>query len=204
MQGTLTTAALLVEQSVLMESMMDEPALVHSLLSTICDHLLAYQRHLRGGSAGRLLGNIWPRANLPEDLGVSLTEDYMPLLSPRLYQEFGIPYLRRIADSFGGALIHCCGRWGRHAGTLAASGIAIRAVEFHHAYTTVDELKPLAERGVVLVPYMSSSQPGFPDAITYYRHLIASTPWRYLFALDDSPAEQAFARELADRDLTPA
>ncbi len=63
---------------------------------------------------GPLCGMGWPYNWLPDDLGVVFTEDLMPLLSPELYREFGVPYLKRLADTFGGAFIHCCGEFEQH------------------------------------------------------------------------------------------
>ena len=120
----------------------------------------------------------------------------MPLLSPDLYREFGIPYAKRLSDAFGGLLIHCCGDWGRHAESLAASGIAIRGVEYHHPFTTIEELEPLAE-GAVFVPYLSlEKQDDFASQAEYYEHLLNHTPdsYRFWFAFpDESEEATAFA-----------
>ena len=36
------------------------------------------------------------------------------VLSPRLYKEFGLPYVNRIADAFGGIWLHCCATCKHH------------------------------------------------------------------------------------------
>ena len=33
------------------------------------------------------------------------------MLSPALHDEFGVPYLDRLADEFGGVYVHSCGDW---------------------------------------------------------------------------------------------
>ena len=119
----------------------------------------------------------------------------------RVYRRFGLPGLRRLTEAFGGAFIHCCGTYGRHAVNLAASGIPIRGVEFHHPHTTVEELRPLAERGVVLTPYLFRADAGTGDVFAWYHKLLDTTPWRYAFALFDEAPAHAFARELEQRGL---
>jgi hypothetical protein len=196
MQGPLNTAALLCEQSSFMLAMHDAPELVHRLLDRIDELLIAYQDHLRQGAPGRLAGNIWPWTVLPPELGVALTEDYMPLLSAESYRDFGIPHLARLAHRFQGVQIHCCGRWGRHVPALLASGIRIRAVEFHHPFTTLAEVLPLAEAGAVLVPYFNDREQPGADPWDFLAELLrVAPPWaRFWFALGDEPGAQDFVR----------
>lgn len=199
MQGTLNTAALICEQTSFMLAMHDRPDLVHRLLDRVCEVLISYQDHLRSAVPGRLAGNIWPWTVLPPGSGVALTEDYMPLLGVDGYRDFGIPYLARLAHRYGGVQIHCCGRWGRHVPTLLASGIRIRAVEFHHPFTTLAEVLPLAEAGAALVPFFNDrDQPG-ADPWHFYQELLRTAPpWaRFWFAFGDEPGAQDFVRRVS-------
>ena len=161
-QGVLNTAAMVLREEVLLTAMLDEPDRLHAFLDRVCEANIAFMRAAVGG-AGRVDGNIWPYAWLPERFGVMITEDLMPLLSPQQYKRFGLPYLKRISDAFGGVFIHCCGRWGRHAANLADSGIVVRGVEFHYPYTAVEEIRG-ALPDAVLVPYLAgyeeTGQPG--------------------------------------------
>ncbi len=152
-QGVLNTAAMVCRQEQLLVAMYEQPDKVHRFLDAVCDHLISTVRTLRD-RAGRLDGNIWPYVWVPDDVGVCLTEDLMPLLSPEMYRDFGLPYLGRMAEEFGGVFIHCCGRWGRHAANLAESGINILGAEFHHPFTTAAELCEHLP-GVVLTPYLA-------------------------------------------------
>lgn len=127
----------------------------------------------------------------------------MPLISAEAYREFGLPYLKRIADTFGGALIHCCGQYGHQVQNLCDlhdGGIPIRAMEFHDPYTSIDEVRPLGERGVVLKPYLGKNGL-FANNVEYYRWLLENTPYRYWFALFDGEEDHAFARELEEREV---
>jgi len=197
MQGPLNTAALVVDQPELLMSMVSEPEAVHSLLDGITDWEISYGQYLRDESNGRLCGNIWPYTVLPIDLGLSLTEDMMPLLSTKAYRTFAPPYLERLDRAFGGLLIHCCGDWGRHAQTLADADIRLRGAEFHYPFTTIEELAPLAD-STVFIPYISlDKQSRYASADEYYRDLLENTPehYRYWFPFaEESDEALAFCR----------
>ena len=133
-QGPLSTAALLWEQQDFMCSMYTAPDAVHRFLDRVTDYLIGFMRAHRAGM-GRLSGMVWPYIWMPDDLGVVFTEDFMPLLSADLYKEFGIPYMKRLADAFGGVFIHCCGEFEQHLPTLAASGVRFRGFDYCEPFT---------------------------------------------------------------------
>lgn len=199
MQGTLNTAGLIMNQEELLMAMHEEPRRVDAFLERVCDLLIDYARFLRDASGHRVCGNIWPYIHLPQDMGVALTEDLMPLVSPEVYARFGLPHLQRIDRALGGVAVHCCGAWGRHVPTLRSAGLRLRAIEFHHPVTTIDEIAPLAER-TVFVPYLLAHQENrFASLPQYCRHLLQTTPphFRYWFALPGDDAESiAFAEEV--------
>jgi hypothetical protein len=203
MQGPLNTAGLILNQEQMMIAMYEDKAKLHAFLEKVVDFLVEYALYLRRESGNRVCGNIWPYTFYPGDLGVAFTEDLMPLLSTRMYKEFGIPLLRRLSASLGGLHIHCCGDWGRHARSLAESGLPIQAVEFHHPDTTIEELEPL-DRQTVLIPYlMMHKTDQFQSVIEYYRHLLDrfGSRRRFWFALtDDTPEMLAFAREISQKN----
>jgi hypothetical protein len=130
----------------------------------------------------------------PPEFGLAFTEDIMPLLSPDLYRDYGIPYMEKLSEKFGGCLIHCCGEWGRHAKNLSCSKAKIRGIEFHYPFTKIEELEPLMEKDIVLIPYISLEREGveFSSRTQFYRHLIESTDEsvRFWFAFPDD-AEDA-------------
>lgn len=153
-QGPLNTLALVMNQQEMMAAFYEAPDAIHAALDTITATLIAYHQRLRrelGG--GRVIGNIWPYTVLPEDMGASLTEDLWPLLGPDLYAEFGLPYLRRIAEAFGGVQIHCCGRYAHHLPNLKSSGILVRGLEFHHPFTPFAAIHAVFGDAIVYVPY---------------------------------------------------
>lgn len=200
MQGPLNTAGLVLNQEEMWMAMYIAQDEVHTFLDRVTDFLIDYALYLREATGDRICGNIWPYTFFPSDTGISFTEDMMPLMSAKLYREFGIPTLQRLQSKLGALHIHCCGDWGRHAPALAEANLDIRAVEFHYPFAKVEELAPLVETGTVLIPYiMLPQQDRFESAIGYYHHLLATTPetTRYWFALQgDDAAARAFAKEM--------
>jgi len=198
MQGPLNTAGLIVNQENLLMSLIDEKAQAHAFLERVTNFIIEYVGYLRQATQGHLCGNLWPYTFFPSDLGISFTEDLMPLLSPRLYQEFGLPCLKQLANALGGLHIHCCGAYGQHVRNLANADLPIKALEFHYPATTIEELEPLAGQ-VVLIPYILLNKTDrFTSVTDFYRHLIDQygQKHRFWFACTaDTPEYQDFARD---------
>lgn len=167
MQGPLNTAGLVMNQEELLMALLSEPEAAQPFLDKVTDFLIRYQRHLQQASGQRVCGNIWPYVFLPCDLGICMTEDLMPLLGPETYRDVGLPLVRRMADAFGGLMVHCCGTYGRHVEHMAASGIPYLGLEFHPPHTTIEQLKPLWGRTVFV--------PGWPTP-ELCADLLATTP----------------------------
>ncbi len=181
MQGPLNTAGLVLNQEEFFRAMYHSPGKVHAFLEKVTGFLVEYQRYLRKASGHKICGNIWPYTFFPEDLGVSLTEDLMPLLSTRLYREFGLPCLKSLAEEFGGLHIHCCGRYRHHVQTLLQSGLNISALEFHYPEMQVEDFEPLSGQ-VVLIPYIIlHKQAQFKNAAQYYRYLLENYAHKFRF-----------------------
>ena len=196
-QGVLNTAALVMDQTEFMIAMLDQPDRLHEFLEVVYDSNLRFIRALRE-QAGRLDGSIWPHIWLPDELGVTVTEDYMPLLSPEQYRQFGLPYLRRQSEQFGGLFIHCCGPYGRHVKNLAESGVRVLGLELRYPYTTMEEVQEHI-RGVVLVPYVNlERQDRYANEAEFYVDCIRKLhpDNRLWFALTDrSPMPLAPVKE---------
>jgi hypothetical protein len=201
MQGTLNTAGLVMNQEEMMIAMYTDRDKVHAFLDEVCDFLIQYALYLRRETGHRVCGNIWPYTFFPDEFGISLTEDLMPLLSADLYKVFGIPYLRKMQEALGGLHIHCCGDWGRHARNLKDAGLNIKAVEFHYPATRIEELACLANEMVFIPCILLDRQSEFQSVVEYYRYLIEETDpsFRFWFACaDDSPEMLDFARQFGD------
>ena len=172
-QGPLNTLALMIDQTELMIGMMEQPELIKTVLGRITDTLIEYAERYRNAVGPiKVVGSIWPYFMLPEGMGLSLTQDYMPLIGAEQYAEFEVPLLKRIADRFGGVYIHCCGEYGRHLPVLAASGMKIWGIEAHYPETKVDDVYAAFGDRVVMVPYISPRGAAkFPTLAAFVRSL---------------------------------
>ena len=70
--------------------------------------------------------------------GISVSDDEAILLSPNLFEEFGLPYLNRISDAFGGLYYHCCGDFGHVLDNI----LKIRGLRTINSHLSPKEFKP--------------------------------------------------------------
>ncbi len=152
-QGPLNTASLLWDQTDFMVSMITEPSKVHKLLEQVTDQLIGIMKGMIKNT-GMISGPIWPYFWLPPDIGVAVTEDYMPLISPELYKEFGIPYLEKMNDAFGGLFIHCCGNYEHQIDNLIKARINLLGLELHYPYMRPETLFKAFGSSVLFVPFI--------------------------------------------------
>lgn len=61
------------------------------------------------------------------------------MLSPELHDEFGVPYLNRLSDAFGGVYIHSCGDWTHLAPSLEKVR-GLRGLEFGASEAPYDKV----------------------------------------------------------------
>jgi hypothetical protein len=176
-QGPLNTLALVLDQEELMCSFYDKPDLIHAMLGRVTDVLIeSVRRFAADVGPHRLIGGIWPFVILPADMGVVMTEDYLPLISPEAYREFGLPCAKRIADAFGGLWIHCCGRYAPHLPTLRAGGFRIWGLEAAYPQTPVWDVHAVFGEDIAyLVGVSPDGTQEFPTVVEYAR-AIAERP----------------------------
>ena len=203
-QGPLNTAALLWEQVDFMTSMYTDPETVHRFLDRVTDHLIQVIRSFVENSGHKVCGNTWPYIWLPDDIGICMTEDYMPLLSAEMYQEFGIPYVERISREFGGVFLHCCGEYSHQLPVLKDADMNLLGLEFHYPYMDPKVMFDTFGSSTLLVPFLSlNAQKEYPKLSDYlrYLHSIQKPDTRLWLLLDpndpDYPAQLEAAREIA-------
>ena len=112
-QGPLDNAALIFGHTAFLEALITSPREVHRLLDMITDLMIEFAAAQRGivHAAGAEFVPSSFQPWLPDGRGVSVANDVAVMLSPELHDEFGVPYLNRISDAFGGVYIHSCGDW---------------------------------------------------------------------------------------------
>jgi len=112
-QGPLDNAALIFGHTAFLEALITSPREVHRLLDMITDLMIEFAAAQRGivRAAGAEFVPSSFQPWLPDGRGISVANDVAVMLSPELHDEFGVPYLNRISDAFGGVYVHSCGDW---------------------------------------------------------------------------------------------
>jgi hypothetical protein len=118
MQGPVDVAGQVWGEENLFRAMFEHPEAAHHLIGLAADLLIGFHK-AQEAVVSEFIGmhcpsNIW----MPPGFGTALSEDYAPLLSPRLYEEFSLPYVNRISDACGGVWIHCCGNFTHNFGNF--------------------------------------------------------------------------------------
>ncbi len=195
LQGPMNTLGLLFDQSQLLMGLYESPQLIHHVLSHITDVTIDYLRRYRVAvGADRVIGNIWPWVILPDGRGISITQDFMPLLSPDLYAEFELPLLKRFADEFDGVFIHCCGAYVHHLPTLARADFKILGIEVHYPCTKLWDVYAALGQSLTYVPYVA------PTGLNEFPSIVD-----FLKSLDRQPCRDANLAVCVAREwLTPA
>jgi uroporphyrinogen-III decarboxylase len=167
-QGPLDVASLVWDNTAFLLACALHKKEVHRLLSLVTDAFIEFysmQYELLKNPARPV--HSFPLVDSAD--GISVSDDEAIMLSPALYEEFGVPYLNRISKAFGGLYYHSCGDFG-HLIDLICSIDGIRAVNGH---MSPKEMKPsnaakVAAQGVGLFAGMSDREIGWenPDWTT--------------------------------------
>lgn len=108
-QGPLDLAHLLIGDDIFME-MHDDPPFVHHLME-LCLQLGIKTHEWMKELAGEPRDRIYHGGQIyAENMGIRICEDTTAIIGPDHIHEFAMPYSRRLAQHFGGAWIHYCGR----------------------------------------------------------------------------------------------
>lgn len=186
-QGPLSTAGLLWDQGDFYCSMITDPDAVHTLLEQVTKQLIAMVKAIKA-DCGPTCGPTWPYICLPDDLGFGFTEDLMPLVSPALYKEFGIPYLKRLAEACGSAFIHCCGEFEQHLENLAESGAPIIGFDYCEPHTRTEAIyDAFGPKMVYHVGISPIGEARWGDTASFIEnHLVKAAPkdMRFWFCID--------------------
>ncbi|MDR1261919.1 MAG: uroporphyrinogen decarboxylase family protein [Oscillospiraceae bacterium] len=176
-QSPLSTAASLWDHTSFTAAMDNEPAAVHRFLDRVTDCLITVIESSIDAAKGKICGAPWPYIWLPTDLGVSITDDYMPLTSADKYKEFGIPYIERVSRRFGGLFLHCGGAYSHQLPNLRDSDINLLGLTFSHPYTKLSDIYKIFQDSIVLVPYAAPASNGqYPNKPAFFTDIIRSAP----------------------------
>ncbi len=106
-QSPFDIAALIWNKEDLFAALIETPDAVHQLVAKchrlLKGFLLEFQRRFPTGNLIHC-----PNAWAPQRLGCSLSEDEAGSLSVAMFEEFCLPGLRDLSETFGGLFMHCC------------------------------------------------------------------------------------------------
>jgi len=103
----LCTTAQIMGSTEFLTALHTHPAKIHTLLDRITDLTIEWVERQYKAAGGNLRG--MGQYHVPATNGVVLSDDEQVLISPTMYQEFGVPYISRISERFGGVYLHFCG-----------------------------------------------------------------------------------------------
>lgn len=176
MQGPLDVAGQVVGPERLLRMLVEHPEAAHHVIGLATQTLIDFY-HAMASTVSELVGPHCPGGLwCPPELGNAISEDYAPLVSRAMYEEFSLPYIQRIADETGGLFIHCCGTFEHNYAPMAS----IRGL------TGVNPAIPVVEWPVfaaafaevcVLAPSMSIGwERRWRDREAFHEYLLTHTP----------------------------
>lgn len=177
-QGPLDNAALIFGHTSFLEALLTAPREVHRLLDMITDLMIEFaqaQREIvRAAGAEFVPSSFQPW--LPDGRGLSIANDVAVMLSPDLHDEFGVPYLDRLSDAFGGVYIHSCGDW-THLFPSLEKVRGLRGLEFGGSEAPYDKvLARFGGRTVLACRVGLHRDLRFDGMADFVRRVIAAAP----------------------------
>ena len=136
-QGPLNVASLIVDNNSFLVACITNKKEIHHLLNIITEAFIEFysmQYDLLKNPAFPV--HSFPLVNSSD--GISISDDEATLLSPDLFEEFGLPYLNKISDAFGGLYYHCCGNIGH----ILDKILTIRGLRAINVHLSPKEFKP--------------------------------------------------------------
>jgi len=188
LQGPLDVAYLVWEPTAFILAMYTNPREVHHLMRLVTDLIIAFVKEQRARSP-EFLPRHFPPVWLPDGQGITISDDCAAVLSPKLYQEFALPYVNELSEEFGGIIIHSCGNFTHQFDNLAKVH-NLRGLNFGASETP---FAPVWERfggKTAILPHLGLNKDfPFDSHVEFIEHVLrTATQWRGLCILVTPPA----------------
>jgi hypothetical protein len=172
LQGPLDSAYLVWNTNDFMVAMLEHPREVHHLMRLVTDLIIKFVKEMRR-RVDWFVPAHFPPCHLPDGKGITVSEDVLALLSPRLYREFSLPYLNELSEEFGGIVVHSCGNIAHQLDNLAAIH-NLRGINFGVSETRFEVMWERFGGKVVLLPHCSSTAlvANFKTAYDWVAHVL--------------------------------
>ncbi len=154
LQGPLDSAYLVWNTNDFMVAMLEHPREVHHLMRMVTNLIIMFTREMRR-RARWFVPAHFPPVYLPDGMGISVSEDVLALLSPRLYEQFSLPYLNELSEEFGGVVVHSCGNIAHQLGVLEKIH-NLRGINFGVSETDFKAVWDRFGGRTVIIPHCSS------------------------------------------------
>ena len=194
----MVTASMIWNYTDLMLALLQYPGEVHALLEVITEATIDYVRlqlaHIKH------LGTMGHEPEvLPQEIGLRVSDDTAALLSPALYREFAARYNGRLAEAFGGVVVHSCGDCSRVVSAMLETP-GLRGLELTMPQNTNwDALKPAVGRIALSLRHKFWDHgPEAPDPVEYTRKLLECFGRRGVFILTSTAGFEE-ARSLGEK-----
>ncbi len=104
----LVTASLIWDYTSFIEATILYPKEIHTLLELVTEATIEFvQLQLQQMKNLYTMGHdAW---YIPPEVGIRISDDTAAVMSPKLYQEFGVSYNTKLSEAFGGIVVHSCG-----------------------------------------------------------------------------------------------
>jgi len=112
LQGPMDTAYLVWDACDFMVAMYEHPREVHHLMRMCTDLIIKHIKEFRT-RVKEFVPAHFPSVYLEDGGGITVSEDVLAVLSPRLWEQFSLPYINELSEEFGGVVIHSCGNFER-------------------------------------------------------------------------------------------
>jgi len=195
-QSPLDTAMLIWEQSDLFLSMLTAPKGVHHVLGLVTELTIELVERQREAAGEAFVPLHWPPTWWPAGEGIGVSDDVLPLVGPREYEAFGVPYLARLSEAFGGIMVHSCGKFTQNLG-LVAGLPGLRMVNFGATEQPVGEAARALGREVIVSTHMGlNTAPHFETNAAFVEHVFSSADdARRMWVLAGTDGDDAGARD---------
>ncbi|MFI5397967.1 MAG: uroporphyrinogen decarboxylase family protein [Candidatus Binatia bacterium] len=189
LQGPLDTAYLVWEPSAFMVAMYTHPKEVHHLMRLVTDLIIRYVKAQRARSQ-EFLPCHFPPLWLPDGRGISISDDGLAVISPKLYREFCLPYVNTLSEEFGGVMMHSCGNFTHQFGNLERLH-NLRGINFGATETPFEAVWERFQGKTAVIPHLGLNNPlRFHDNVEYMEHVLRTKTHDRGLCVVVSPGEQ--------------
>lgn len=192
------TASMIWDYTDFMMSLLTSPKEVHHLLDIITQATIDYV-NLQLDAINDLHSMGHEVLCVPREVGLRVSDDTAALLSPDLYREFGVTYNAKLADAFGGVVVHSCGDCSRVVSAMLETP-GLKGLDLTMPQNTDWSTLESAAGEVVLSlrHYFWDHGEQFVDPVEYTRRLINSFGTTGIFIVTSMP-DAGQARDLGKK-----